>query len=158
MAFTHAKLAKLLDVSESTISFWKRKGCPVRGTLDQVKKWREEFDATNVRKQGPSIDPLLRRASRAEAVARAQERTESAKIRKIDRLAKERALVPIEEVRKLISKISERSRALALAIPKNRAKDFLGIATTLDAERKLDQLVRDVLAAIAEAAPKPADR
>jgi transcriptional regulator with XRE-family HTH domain len=151
MAFTHAQLAKKLGVSESTIAYWKRNGCPTDGTLAQIQRWREEWDAKDPRKLGPSTDPDLANLRKSSILEDVLERRERRQVAALKRQQLEGSLVPIDAAKRLVVKLGERAQAKALALPKARAKAFVGVAGAAEAERLLDAFVRDVLAALAGA-------
>jgi hypothetical protein len=146
---TFQQIGDALGVSASTVGYWKTKGCPVRSSLAAIKKWRDEWEASNPRKQTYAADPQLlqlRKALVASQLAESQERVKAATLK---RMKEENKLVPIEEARKLIGKFAEKARALALSLPKVRAEAFVGLEDDAAAELALDGFVRDVLAALA---------
>jgi phage terminase Nu1 subunit (DNA packaging protein) len=149
MPLTHDQIAKRFNVSASTVSYWKSKGCPVRGTVAQIDKWRKEFEATNPRKSGPTSDPQLAQIKKALLAQQLAETRSKAAISELKRQRMEGSLVPIQEAKALIGKIVDRARTAALNLPKTHAKKFVGLKDERAAQKQIDALVRDVLAVLA---------
>lgn len=146
MAFTHAQLAKRFGVSAATISYWKSKGCPVRSTFAAIDAWRQDFEATNPRKQGPAADPQIARLKKALLAAELSDRLAAGEIKKLKQAAMERSLVPIAEAKELIGNIVDQARTRAMNLPKTHAKKFVGLADVAAAEAAIESLVRDLAA------------
>lgn len=151
MAWTYHQLAKKFDVAESTIGHWKKQGCPVRGTVEQIRKWLETYEANNPRKQAAVSDPQLAAAKKARALADAKRASEDAKIAELKRMAMERSLVPIAQARALVEVLAERARSRALNVGKSWARKFVGLKDAKAAELKLEELVREIVKALQEA-------
>jgi len=152
MAWTHAQLAKKFGVSPATIGYWKSQGCPVKGSIEQIAAWREEFNARDPRKQGPTADAQIAQLKRFLLIAETKKAQEAGKLAELKRLRMEGELVPIEEAKKLIAALTSQARTRALNLVKTHAAKFVGLKSQVAAERALDELIRQVVAAMSSAA------
>jgi phage terminase Nu1 subunit (DNA packaging protein) len=143
IAQSQAELASVLGVCPDTVKRWASQGMPGRPReypIAEIVTWLREAGPW---RPADGCDPLLVGGERSDALERY--RDERAKLARLDRLERERQLIPRDEIHGLLAEVAGLLRAAGDRLQKQFGRDAQDVLDNAldDVDRLVDRLCDD---------------